>query len=100
MVFHTHCRAPPARHQYARSTKDGRQTAENGVGDGRFATLLDVVNHYDRCELRALSDGEKCDLVEYLSRCPRRSEHARRRTNPKLEVRRRRRTNRTPVLQA
>lgn len=34
--------------------------------DGRFATLLDVVNHYDgRFKLR-LSDEQKHDLVEYL----------------------------------
>jgi cytochrome c2 len=34
--------------------------------DGRFATLMDVVNHYNSCKSLDLSDGEKNDLVEYL----------------------------------
>ena len=34
--------------------------------DGRFATLLDVVNHYDDVFSLNLSDKEKRDLVEYL----------------------------------
>jgi hypothetical protein len=34
--------------------------------DGRFATLLDVVNHYNSCKKLNLSEGEKNDLVEYL----------------------------------
>ncbi|BCS53975.1 hypothetical protein [Geobacter sp. SVR] len=34
--------------------------------DGRFATLLDVINHYDSFLTLRLSDGEKNDLVEYL----------------------------------
>jgi hypothetical protein len=34
--------------------------------DGRFATLLDVVNHYDGFFHLGLSDNEKGDLVEYL----------------------------------
>jgi hypothetical protein len=34
--------------------------------DGRFATLLDVVNHYDRFKKLNLSAQEKNDLVEYL----------------------------------
>lgn len=34
--------------------------------DGRFATLLDVVNHYDTLFELDLSDEEKADLVEYL----------------------------------
>jgi hypothetical protein len=34
--------------------------------DGRFATLLDVVNHYDTLRRLGLSDREKLDLVEYL----------------------------------
>lgn len=34
--------------------------------DGRFATLLDVVNHYDTLFSLGLSDSEKADLVEYL----------------------------------
>ncbi len=34
--------------------------------DGRFATLMDVVNHYDRFKKLALNETEKNDLVEYL----------------------------------
>ena len=34
--------------------------------DGRFATLLDVVNHYNQFKKLKLSDQEKNDLVEYL----------------------------------
>lgn len=34
--------------------------------DGRFATLLDVVNHYNSFFVLGLSDQEKGDLVEYL----------------------------------
>jgi cytochrome c peroxidase len=34
--------------------------------DGRFATLMDVVNHYDTLFSLGLSDREKSDIVEYL----------------------------------
>jgi hypothetical protein len=34
--------------------------------DGRFATLMDVVNHYNNFFGLGLTDGEKSDLVEYL----------------------------------
>jgi hypothetical protein len=34
--------------------------------DGRFATLMDVVNHYDRHFRLGLSQRQKADLVEYL----------------------------------
>jgi len=34
--------------------------------DGRFATLLDVVNFLDKGQSLGLSDAEKSDLVEYL----------------------------------
>ena len=34
--------------------------------DGRFATLDDVVNHYDGCMNLRLSSSEKSDLVQYL----------------------------------
>ena len=34
--------------------------------DGRFATLLDVVNHYNTCFTLGLTDQEKNDLVQYL----------------------------------
>ena len=38
--------------------------------DGRFATLLDVVNHYDTCKRLGLGSQEKSDLVEYLKSVP------------------------------
>jgi hypothetical protein len=34
--------------------------------DGRFATLADVVNHYDNHFQTALTEQEKADLIEYL----------------------------------
>jgi hypothetical protein len=34
--------------------------------DGRFATMMDVVNHYDRCKSLGLAPAEKSDLVEFL----------------------------------
>ncbi|HVT18189.1 MAG TPA: hypothetical protein VHQ90_18685, partial [Thermoanaerobaculia bacterium] len=34
--------------------------------DGRFATLRDVVNHYDTVKTLHLTDQEKSDLVEFL----------------------------------
>lgn len=34
--------------------------------DGRFATLMDVVNHYNDFKKLALTEAEKNDLVEYL----------------------------------
>ncbi len=34
--------------------------------DGRFATLMDVVNHYNDCKKLGLTEPEKGDLVEYL----------------------------------
>jgi hypothetical protein len=34
--------------------------------DGRFATLLDVVNHYNNFKKLGLTEQEKKELVEYL----------------------------------
>lgn len=34
--------------------------------DGRFATLMDVVNHYNDFKKLALTEAEKNDLIEYL----------------------------------
>jgi hypothetical protein len=34
--------------------------------DGRFATLADVVEHYNAHFNLSLSDREKTDLIEYL----------------------------------
>lgn len=38
--------------------------------DGRFATLLDVVNHYDSCKNLSLSAPEKSDLTQFLMSLP------------------------------
>ena len=38
--------------------------------DGRFATLTDVVNHYDSCLNLGLSDQNKSDLTEFLKALP------------------------------
>jgi hypothetical protein len=57
----------PDRH-YRTSPLKGLWTHQTGgfYHDGRFATLLDVVNHYNRFLGLGLMDGEKRDLVEYL----------------------------------
>ena len=59
-------RAPDDR--YRTSPLRGLWTHTKGgfYHDGRFATLLDVVNHYDNLKSLHLSDQEKSDLVEYL----------------------------------
>jgi hypothetical protein len=73
-------RAPD--HAYKTQTLAGLFLRENGrymnpankgryYHDGRFATLLDVVNHYDIYFPDVnLSEGEKLDLVEYLKSLP------------------------------
>jgi hypothetical protein len=55
-------------HMYRTAPLKGLWTHTKGgfYHDGRFATLLDVVNHYDTLFSLGLSDGEKSDLVEYL----------------------------------
>lgn len=50
---------------FMRSANKGRY-----YHDGRFATLLDVVNHYDTQMHLALTAQEKSDLVEYLKSLP------------------------------
>ena len=56
------------RFQAAVSCSTGLWTHQKGgfFHDGRFATLLDVVNHYDEHFKLKLSDANKNDLVEYL----------------------------------
>ncbi|MGE5205373.1 MAG: hypothetical protein ACM3PW_07145 [Chlamydiota bacterium] len=63
-------RAPD--HRYRTSPLNGLWTHTKGgfYHDGRFATLLDVVNHYDSCFGLGLSAQEKSDLVEYLKSLP------------------------------
>jgi hypothetical protein len=44
-----------------------RGDRDNGFfHDGRFAMLLDVVNHYDQVFGLGLTESEKRDLVEYI----------------------------------
>jgi hypothetical protein len=59
-------RSPDER--YRTSPLKGLWTHQRGgfFHDGRFATLLDVVNHYITCFGLGLTAGEKNDLVEYL----------------------------------
>ena len=63
-------RAPD--HRYRTSPLNGLWTHTKGgfYHDGRFATLLDVVNHYNTCLNLHLSSGEKSDIVEYLKALP------------------------------
>lgn len=58
-------RSPDRR--YRTSPLKGLWTHDRGFyHDGRFATLLDVVNHYNTLLGLGLSDSNKADLVEYL----------------------------------
>jgi mono/diheme cytochrome c family protein len=63
-------RAPD--HRYRTSPLGGLWTHTKGgfYHDGRFATLLDVVNHYDGCLNLGLADQDKADLVEFLKSIP------------------------------
>jgi len=63
-------RAPDKR--YRTSPLKGLWTHAKGgfYHDGRFATLLDVVNHYDNCLSLGLSSQEKADLVQFLNSLP------------------------------
>lgn len=55
-------------HRYRTSPLKGLWTHTKGgfYHDGRFATLLDVVNHYNGVKSLELTEAEKRDLVEYL----------------------------------
>jgi cytochrome c peroxidase len=59
-------RAPDDR--YRTSPLRGLWTHAKGgfYHDGRFATLADVVDHYDALLELGLTTGEKSDLVQYL----------------------------------
>jgi hypothetical protein len=59
-------RAPT--HMYRTAPLAGLWTHQKGgfYHDGRFVTLLDVVNHYDAHFNLGLSSAQKNDLVEYL----------------------------------
>jgi hypothetical protein len=55
-------------HMYRTAPLAGLWTHQKGgfYHDGRFATLLDVVNHYDKQFNLDLSEANRSDLVEYL----------------------------------
>jgi hypothetical protein len=55
-------------HMYRTAPLAGLWTHQKGgfYHDGRFATLIDVVNHYDMHLNLGLSSAQKSDLVEYL----------------------------------
>jgi hypothetical protein len=55
-------------HKYRTAPLAGLWTHQKGgfYHDGRFATLHDVVNHYDAHFDLKLSDAQKNDLIEYL----------------------------------
>lgn len=59
-------RAPD--HRYRTAPLGALFTHQKGgfYHDGRFATLNDVVDHYDSCMSLGLSGSEKSDLVQYL----------------------------------
>jgi hypothetical protein len=62
-------RAPDNRYRTAplRALWDTQKIHKGGFyHDGRFATLMDVVNHYDNHFKVGLSGREKSDLIEYL----------------------------------
>jgi hypothetical protein len=63
-------RAPDRR--YRTSPLNGLWTHTKGgfYHDGRFPTLLDVVNHYNQFFHLGLSESEKNDLVQYLLSLP------------------------------
>ena len=59
-------RAPDKR--YRTSPLKGLWTHQTGgfYHDGRFADLLDLVNHYDSTFGLRLTDREKADVMQYL----------------------------------
>jgi hypothetical protein len=59
-------RAPDKRYRTAPLKGLWTHTKGGFYHDGRYATLLDVVNHYDAHFRLGLSAQEKADLVEYL----------------------------------
>jgi hypothetical protein len=63
-------RAPD--HRYRTAPLNGLWTHQKGgfYHDGRFPTLLDVVNHYDQCFTLGLTAPEKQDLAQYLLSLP------------------------------
>jgi hypothetical protein len=69
-------RAPDRRYRTSPLNGLWAHTKGGFYHDGRFVTLLDVVNHYDTCFSLGLSAQEKSDLVEYLKSLPNTNESA------------------------
>jgi len=65
-------RAPD--HAYRTAPLNGLWTHTKGgfYHDGRFATLADVVTHYDTCFSLGLTAQEQSDVIEYMKSLPRR----------------------------
>jgi hypothetical protein len=63
-------RAPDHRYRTAPLAGLWAHSKRGFYHDGRFATLHDVVDHYNRLFKLGLSDLEKKDLVEYLKSLP------------------------------
>ena len=63
-------RAPDRRYRTAPLAGLWTHTKGGFYHDGRFATLLDVVDHYDAFFNLGLTAQEKNDLVEYLKSLP------------------------------
>lgn len=59
-------RAPDARYRTTPLKGLWTHTRRGFYHDGRFATLGDVVDHYDTLLSLGLSAGQKRDLAEYL----------------------------------
>ena len=59
-------RSPDGRYRTTPLSRNDREAKGGFYHDGRFATLLDVVNHYDRYFKLGLSDDEKRDLVAFV----------------------------------
>ena len=55
-------------HMYRTAPLAGLWSHQKGgfYHDGRFATLRDVIDHYNDLLKLALADREKADLIEYL----------------------------------
>ena len=65
-------RSPNERYRYRTAPLGGLWAHQKGgfYHDGRFPTLLDVINHYVPVLKLELSDAEKQDLVQYLLSLP------------------------------
>jgi hypothetical protein len=63
-------RAPDKRYRTAPLNGLWTHTKGGFYHDGRFSTLLNVVNHYDTCMSLGLSEQDKTDLVEFLKSLP------------------------------